>query len=205
MSGNNQPNLAGWAGILTAIAAIITAIGFSDFFPDLVKQLLGQNNSNSIITNQNRDLSNEPSLEPNNSEQTQKSPISLKEKTTDNNKFAVVNNIRFDLDNCQQSHQSIKCTISATNQTFDQKVRFFVSSASINIDGELYRAESAGLAGNTSPTTYSLEMYLAQDVPIKFYLNFEGIRSSVSNIKMLQIGLSKKPIQIKDIDIRLSQ
>ena len=38
MSGNNRPNLAGWAAILTAMAAIITAIGFTDFFPDLVKQ-----------------------------------------------------------------------------------------------------------------------------------------------------------------------
>ena len=40
MNQNNSPNLAGWASIITAIAALITAIGFPNFFPDLVKRFL---------------------------------------------------------------------------------------------------------------------------------------------------------------------
>lgn len=40
MSRNNSPNLAGLAAIITAIAALITAIGFPNFFPALVKDLI---------------------------------------------------------------------------------------------------------------------------------------------------------------------
>jgi hypothetical protein len=40
MSETNNPNLVGWAAIITAIAALITAIGFPSFFPDLVKNSL---------------------------------------------------------------------------------------------------------------------------------------------------------------------
>lgn len=36
---DKNSNLAGWAAVITAIAALITAIGFPSFFPDLVKQI----------------------------------------------------------------------------------------------------------------------------------------------------------------------
>ena len=62
MSQNNSPNLAGWAAIITAIAALITAIGFPNFFPDLVKQYLPQEkplpkakNNNSTSSNTNKE------------------------------------------------------------------------------------------------------------------------------------------------------
>jgi hypothetical protein len=40
MSQDNKPNLAGWAALITAIAALITAIGFTDLIPVLVKRFL---------------------------------------------------------------------------------------------------------------------------------------------------------------------
>jgi hypothetical protein len=40
MSQDNKPNLAGWAALITAIASLITAIGFPVLFPDLVKRFL---------------------------------------------------------------------------------------------------------------------------------------------------------------------
>lgn len=42
MSQDNQLNLAGWAAIITAIAALITAIGLPNFFPNLVNRFLLQ-------------------------------------------------------------------------------------------------------------------------------------------------------------------
>jgi hypothetical protein len=35
---DKKPDLAGWAAVLTAVAALITAIGFPNVFPDLVKR-----------------------------------------------------------------------------------------------------------------------------------------------------------------------
>jgi hypothetical protein len=40
MSQDNKSNLAGWAALITAIAALITAIGFPVLFPDLVNKFL---------------------------------------------------------------------------------------------------------------------------------------------------------------------
>jgi hypothetical protein len=36
---DNKSNLAGWAAVLTAVAALITAVGFPDFLPDLVERV----------------------------------------------------------------------------------------------------------------------------------------------------------------------
>jgi hypothetical protein len=47
MSQDNKPNLAGWAALITAIAALITAIGFPNFFPDWVEQYLLKDKDNS--------------------------------------------------------------------------------------------------------------------------------------------------------------
>ena len=53
MSQDNKPNLAGWAALITAIAALITAIGFPNFFPDLVKTYLPQDKDN-FLTNSSK-------------------------------------------------------------------------------------------------------------------------------------------------------
>ena len=42
MSKTTKFDLAGWAAIITAIAALITSIGFPNFFPDLIKNILGE-------------------------------------------------------------------------------------------------------------------------------------------------------------------
>ncbi|MEM8806865.1 MAG: LCCL domain-containing protein [Cyanobacteria bacterium P01_G01_bin.38] len=44
---DKKPNLAGWAAILTAVAALITSVGFPDFFPDLVKRFVPESSSES--------------------------------------------------------------------------------------------------------------------------------------------------------------
>jgi tetratricopeptide (TPR) repeat protein len=45
--GDKKSNLAGWAAMLTAVAAFITALGFTDFFPDLVKRFFAESSPQS--------------------------------------------------------------------------------------------------------------------------------------------------------------
>ena len=41
----DSPNLIGWAAVLTAVATVLTAIGFPEFFPSTVKQFLSRSSS----------------------------------------------------------------------------------------------------------------------------------------------------------------
>ncbi|MDJ0590807.1 MAG: GUN4 domain-containing protein [Pleurocapsa sp. MO_226.B13] len=75
MSQNNSPNLAGWAAIIAAIAALITAIGFPNFFPDLVKQYLLKNRDNSST---NSSKTQEGDLQPIPKSSTSSQPLPLK-------------------------------------------------------------------------------------------------------------------------------
>jgi hypothetical protein len=61
MSQDNKPNLAGWAALITAIAALITAIGFPNFFPDWAEQYLLKNKDNSSTNLSKPQESNLPS------------------------------------------------------------------------------------------------------------------------------------------------
>lgn len=198
MSENNQPNLAGWAAILTAVAAIITAIGFPAFFPDLAKQFFGSNNPNTESIAQGDNSSNETNLESNDeSEQEQKTRSLDSEKA---NKDVIVENVKYKLINCQQSNQIIECSLSATNQAADRETRIRADNARIIADGEQYIAESISF-GSHSSFSSSARTQLVKEISINLYINFGEVSNSLSRIDLLEFTPSySKSVQIRDID-----
>lgn len=205
MSGNNQPNLAGWAAILTAIAAIITAIGFPAFFPDLAKQFFGQDNSNPTITDQNGDLSNSTNPESqNNSEQDQESTNLPEVRANNNDKFVVIDDVKFESLGCQKSSQKIKCAVLATNQAVDRNLEIYTENARIIASGEEYIANYIGIGNIQTSGNYKTSKKLVQNIPIKIFANFDGMQSPLSNIDLLEI-VPRRGNSIQIRDIRLSQ
>ncbi len=61
MSKTNDPNLMGWAAIITALATLITAIGFPSILPDLARQLLLKDNSTTNSPPKNHDINSRDS------------------------------------------------------------------------------------------------------------------------------------------------
>ena len=69
MSQNNRPNLAGWAAILTAIATLITAIGFPNYFLHIVGKLNPNKvpqpiSWNGVYGDYRKDLNNQKGFKP---------------------------------------------------------------------------------------------------------------------------------------------
>jgi hypothetical protein len=200
MSGNNQPNLAGWAAILTAIAAIITAIGFPSFFPNLITQIFGLDNSNIENIEQKDNLSENTNPEsPDKFEQDQKSTNSTNEKASDN--ITVVDNIKYEFVNCQQSSQRIRCTISVTNQDGDKSLSIFAYKARIIANGEQYAGKLISFGSQSSFSSYT-QTQLVKDISINLYINFDEISNSLSKIDLLEFSpSSSQSIQIKNIQL----
>lgn len=203
MSGNDQPNLAGWAAILTAIAAIITAIGFPAFFPDLAKQFFGRDNSNPTITDQNGDLSNSTNRKSqNNSEQDKESNNLPEVRANNNDKFVVVDDVKFESLGCQKSSQKIQCAVLATNQAVDRNLEIYTRSVRIITSGEEYIANYIGIGNIQQLGSYQTSKKLVQNIPIKIFANFDGIQSPLSNIDLLEIVPHRgNPIQIRDLQL----
>jgi hypothetical protein len=129
-------NLAGWIGLLTAIAAILSAIGFNQFFPDIVKRIVPstpQSNPSTTPTvsvptqTQLPDPSPTPTTSssptptptpPNPGSQestpTISAPLSLLPAQT-----VPVGDVSFDLQSCQRSGQTVRCNFLVKTQGED--------------------------------------------------------------------------------------
>ena len=204
MSGNNQPNLTGWAAILTAIATIITAIGFPDFLPDLAKQFLQQENNNLSSVQQDKSLSdNKDDAKPSDHlEQDEELPDTFKNKTNHHDPIAI-DEVEYEFVDCQQSSQRIRCTVIATNQAVDKSFRIHAKNSRIITSGEVYVAESVSL-GNQTSFDSSTKTELVNDISINLYINFDRVDDQLTTLNLLEFEPSySEPVQFRDI--RLSQ
>jgi hypothetical protein len=181
-------NLAGWIGLLTAVAAILGAIGFNQFFPDIVKRyIVSTPQPSSSITpstptptpTQLPDPSPTPIPTPPTPTPTLPTPTS----TPSNEREA--GGLTFLLKGCRRSGSTVKCDFTVTSKSTINFGMMAWYNAVIDSEGKSYPGSLVDIGGRSAN---NIGATIEPGINYALVLSFDNVPEQVNTAPLLKLG-----------------